>query len=69
MFNKLVRYFLENRLITFLFLIVIVILGLVYSPFNFKSGILPRDPIPVDAIPDIGDNQQIGARQRMYRNT
>ena len=68
MFNKLVRYFLENRLITFLFLIVIVILGLVYSPFNFKSGILPRDPIPVDAIPDIGDNQQIVSTEWMGRS-
>ncbi len=29
------------------------------APFDWKLGNLPRDPIPVDAIPDIGENQQI----------
>ena len=37
-------------------------------PFNLKSGILPRDPVPVDAIPDIGDNQQIVATEWMGRS-
>ena len=67
-FNRLVKYFLENRLITFLFLIFFVVFGIVYSPFNWHTGILPRDPIPVDAIPDIGDNQQIVATEWMGRS-
>ncbi|MDU9050400.1 MAG: efflux RND transporter permease subunit [Candidatus Electrothrix sp. Rat3] len=29
------------------------------APFDFNLGGLPRDPVPVDAIPDIGENQQI----------
>ncbi|MBT4398373.1 MAG: efflux RND transporter permease subunit, partial [Bacteroidetes bacterium] len=29
------------------------------SPFSWDTGFLPRDPVPVDAIPDIGENQQI----------
>ena len=33
-----------------------------FAPFNWKTGLFPRDPIPVDAIPDIGDNQQIVAK-------
>ena len=33
--------------------------GLVTSPFGWDTGILPSDPVPVDAIPDIGENQQI----------
>ena len=68
MFNKLVKYFLEHRLITFLFLIAFLVMGIVYSPFNWKTGMLPRDPIPVDAIPDIGDNQQIISAEWMGRS-
>jgi Cu(I)/Ag(I) efflux system membrane protein CusA/SilA len=68
MFNRLVKYFLENRLITFIILIAFVIMGLVTMPFNLKSGLLPRDPVPVDAIPDIGENQQIVATEWMGRS-
>ena len=68
MFNRLVKYFLENRLITYLFLIAFVVLGLVYMPFNWKSDFFPRDPIAVDAIPDIGENQQIVATEWMGRS-
>jgi Cu(I)/Ag(I) efflux system membrane protein CusA/SilA len=68
MFNRLVRYFLENRLITFIFLITFVTLGMVYMPFNWKPDFFPRDPIAVDAIPDIGENQQIVATEWMGRS-
>jgi Cu(I)/Ag(I) efflux system membrane protein CusA/SilA len=68
MFNRLVKYFLENRLITFTLLIAFVVIGLVTMPFNLKSGLLPRDPVPVDAIPDIGENQQIIATEWMGRS-
>jgi len=68
MFNRLVKYFLENRLITFIFLIAFVVLGLVFMPFNWKSDFFPRDPIAVDAIPDIGENQQIVATEWMGRS-
>ncbi|NWJ51369.1 MAG: efflux RND transporter permease subunit [Bacteroidetes bacterium] len=68
MFNRLVKYFLENRLVTFIFLIAFVAFGIVYAPFNWQTGFLPRDPIPVDAIPDIGDNQQIVATEWMGRS-
>jgi Cu(I)/Ag(I) efflux system membrane protein CusA/SilA len=68
MFNKLVKYFLENRLITFIFLITFVVYGMVTMPFNTDTGFLPRDPVPVDAIPDIGDNQQIVATEWMGRS-
>jgi copper/silver efflux system protein len=68
MFNRLVKYFLENRLVTFIFLVLFVIFGIVYSPFSWNTGALPRDPVPVDAIPDIGDNQQIIATEWMGRS-
>ncbi|MHC1690003.1 MAG: efflux RND transporter permease subunit [Bacteroidales bacterium] len=68
MINRLVKYFLENRLITYIILISFILFGIVYAPFNWKTGILPRDPIAVDAIPDIGDNQQIVATEWMGRS-
>ncbi|MBN2813908.1 MAG: efflux RND transporter permease subunit [Bacteroidales bacterium] len=68
MFNRLVKYFLENRLVTFLFLAAFVVFGLVFSPFNWRTGWFPRDPVPVDAIPDIGENQQIVATEWMGRS-
>jgi Cu(I)/Ag(I) efflux system membrane protein CusA/SilA len=67
MFNRIVKYFLENRLVTFICLAAFVVFGMVYSPFNWHSS-LPRNPIPVDAIPDIGDNQQIVATEWMGRS-
>ncbi|HEX2922354.1 MAG TPA: efflux RND transporter permease subunit [Bacteroidales bacterium] len=68
MFNRLVKYFLENRLITFILLISFVVLGIVTMPFNIKTGLFPRNPVPVDAIPDIGENQQIVATEWMGRS-
>lgn len=59
MLNKIIRYFLENKLITYLVLSGFVVWGIAVAPFNWDEGVLPRDPVPVDAIPDIGENQQI----------
>lgn len=59
MLNKIIKYFLENKLITVLILIGFVAWGLVTAPFGWQIGFLPSDPVPVDAIPDIGENQQI----------
>ena len=59
MLNKIIRFFLENKLVTLLVLILFVSWGIVTSPFGWDTGILPKDPVPVDAIPDIGENQQI----------
>lgn len=68
MLNKIIRYFLENRVITILILVLVVVWGISTSPFNWHGGIIPRNPIPVDAIPDIGDNQQIVATEWMGRS-
>ncbi|MGB5698839.1 efflux RND transporter permease subunit, partial [Muriicola sp.] len=59
MLNKIIKYFLENKLVTVLILITFVTWGIINSPFNWDTGFLPKDPVPVDAIPDIGENQQI----------
>jgi Cu(I)/Ag(I) efflux system membrane protein CusA/SilA len=59
MLNKIIRFFLENKLVTLLMLLIFVGWGIVSAPFDWETGIFPRDPVPVDAIPDIGENQQI----------
>ncbi|MBW6457844.1 MAG: efflux RND transporter permease subunit, partial [FCB group bacterium] len=58
MLNKIITYFLENKLVTVILLILLIFMGLITAPFGWKS-FLPSDPVPVDAIPDIGENQQI----------
>lgn len=57
--NVLIRFCLENKLVVILFTVVLVFWGVAVAPFDWESDILPRDPVPVDAIPDIGENQQI----------
>jgi len=59
MLNKIIRFFLENKLVTVLILAGFVAWGILTAPFGWDLGGLPSDPVPVDAIPDIGENQQI----------
>ncbi len=68
MLNRIIKFFLYNRLITFLLLLLLIIGGLATAPFNWHGGVIPRNPIAVDAIPDIGDNQQIVATEWMGRS-
>jgi copper/silver efflux system protein len=68
MLNKLIRFFLENRLVAWLLMIFLIGWGISVAPFNWKIDILPRDPVPVDAIPDIGENQQIIFTEWMGRS-
>ena len=59
MLNKVIRFFLENKIITILTLVIFIVWGIVTAPFNWDVAGIPRDPVPVDAIPDLGENQQI----------
>ena len=68
MINRIIRFFLENKLITILFFLLFVGWGLATAPFNWDFGSFPRDPVPVDAIPDIGENQQIVFTEWMGRS-
>ena len=68
MLNKIIKYFLENKLVTILLLTGLVSWGVVTSPFGWEIGALPSDPVPVDAIPDIGENQQIVFTEWMGRS-
>ncbi len=68
MLNSIIKFFLENKLVTVLVLLLIVAWGIVTAPFNWEASFLPRDPVPVDAIPDIGENQQIVFTEWMGRS-
>ena len=68
MLNNIIKFFLDNKLVAWLMLGLFVIWGLVTAPFNIESDWLPRDPVAVDAIPDIGENQQIVFTKWMGRS-
>jgi len=59
MTNTFIRFFLENKLIALLLFLALAGWGISTAPFDWDIDFIPRDPVPVDAIPDIGDNQQI----------
>lgn len=66
--NFLIRFCLENKLVVALFTAVLILWGVMVAPFDWEFETLPRDPVPVDAIPDIGENQQIVFTEWMGRS-
>ncbi|MCB0669979.1 MAG: hypothetical protein KDC80_29335 [Saprospiraceae bacterium] len=59
MLNYFIRFFLVNKLGEYLLLLPFVGFGLVTAPFELDLKKQHRDPFAVNAIPDIGENQQI----------
>ncbi|MEP0134627.1 MAG: efflux RND transporter permease subunit [Eudoraea sp.] len=59
MLNKSIKFLINNKLVAVLMLVLFIGWGLVNAPFNWDIGFLPRNPVAVDAIPDIGENQQL----------
>ncbi len=57
--DRVLRFCLEQKLVVALGVVAVTVAGLVVAPFDFDLRSLPRDPVPVDAIPDLGENQQI----------
>ena len=68
MLSNYIRFFLENKLVAWLLVLFFIGWGLVTAPFDFEIPGLPRDPVAVDAIPDIGENQQIVFTEWMGRS-
>lgn len=66
--KRVIKYFLENRVITAFILLAVILGGIYTAPFNWNMGSLPRNPVSVDAIPDVGDNQQIVVTEWMGRS-
>ncbi|MCR9259893.1 MAG: efflux RND transporter permease subunit [Pseudomonadaceae bacterium] len=66
--DRLLRFCLEKKLIIALLLMGVMGWGFAVAPFSWDTGNLPRNPVPVDAIPDIGENQQIVFTEWMGRS-
>ncbi|MFT6689197.1 MAG: Cu(I)/Ag(I) efflux system membrane protein CusA/SilA, partial [Saprospiraceae bacterium] len=56
---KSIKFLIENKLVAVLLLLLFIGWGTINAPFNWETSFLPSNPVAVDAIPDIGENQQI----------
>ena len=66
--SRLIEFCLRNKLLVLLGGLLFFAWGFIVAPFDWDLGALPRDPVPVDAIPDIGENQQIVFTEWMGRS-
>lgn len=64
----IIWFCLHNKLVMLLLVLAIMGWGVMVAPFDWQVGSLPRNPVPVDAIPDIGENQQIVFTEWMGRS-
>ena len=56
---RLVHFCMLNKPVIFLLGLALCLQGIRVAPFDWHLPFLERDPVPVDAIPDLGENQQI----------
>ena len=69
--QKLTSFLLARRFIVWVLLLLLLGWGWHVAPFDggmWRWGNLERDPVPVDAIPNIGENQQIVFTEWMGRS-
>lgn len=66
--NKLIHFCLNQKLVVLILLTFVIGWGIRVAPFDWKTYTIPRDPVAVDAIPDLGDNQQIIFTEYMGRS-
>ena len=57
--NRFIGWCLANKLVVLLLVGILAMQGIVHAPFNWSVPFLGNDPVRVDALPDIADNQQI----------
>jgi len=68
MLDRVIQFCIQNKLVVVLLFAGFVFWGVRVAPFDWDVGGLPRDPVPTDAIPDIGENQQIVFTEWMGRS-
>ena len=66
--DRVIRFCLEQKLVVGLLVLLVIAWGLYVAPFDWKLGGMARNPVAVDAIPDIGENQQIVFSEWMGRS-
>ena len=57
--DRVIRFCLEQKLVVLLLVLSIVAGGVLVAPFDWPLPWLPRHPVASDAIPNLGENQQI----------
>ena len=57
--SRTIRFCLEQKLVVAMFVLFVTAAGVIVAPFDWEIDWLVRSPVAVDAIPDIGENQQI----------
>jgi Cu(I)/Ag(I) efflux system membrane protein CusA/SilA len=57
--GRLMRFCMTNMLVVTLLVLFTIAAGIYFAPFDWKIAGVDRDPVATDAIPDIGENQQI----------
>ena len=57
--EKIIWFCLNNKLVIGILLLMVIGWGVIVAPFDINLKSIERNPVPVDAIPDIGENQQI----------
>lgn len=66
--DHLIRFCLEQKLVVFALAAMLLGWGVLVAPFDWNLQGMPRNPVPVDAIPDLGENQQIVFTEWMGRS-
>lgn len=66
--DHLIYFCLTNKLVVVLMVVFFLVWGVIVAPFDWQIDALPRNPVAVDAIPDIGENQQIVFTEWMGRS-
>ncbi|KAB8154948.1 cation transporter [Kordia sp. TARA_039_SRF] len=59
MLNNSIKFIIQHKLVAVLLLAAMIGFGLSTAPFDWNLGDFPKNAVAVDAIPDIGENQQI----------
>ncbi len=66
--DRVMRFCLHQKLVVLIIAAMLLVWGVIVAPFDWHVNWLPRDPVPVDAIPDLGENQQIVFTEWMGRS-
>jgi len=66
--DKVIWFCLTNKLVVGMIILFVVGWGIRVAPFDWDVQWMPRDAVAVDAIPDIGENQQIVFTEWMGRS-
>ncbi len=57
--GRVLGFCIYNKLVVGILAGFLILWGIYTAPFEWELGDFPRNPVAVDAIPDIGENQQI----------